>query len=112
MTRKAKGSSSRSHESATVESLRHDPVYAATYLDGVLEDGTQEEVMLALRRVSEAFGGVQKLAAKSRLNPTSLYRTLSAAGNPELRSVRALLNAMGMRLAVQPIKKTASRSAG
>ena len=108
--RKAKHPNSRSHEGATVESLRHDPAFAAAYLDSVLEDGTQEEVMLALRRVSEAFGGVQKLATRSRLNPTSLYRTLSAAGNPELRSVRALLKAMGMRLAVQPLKGPAVRS--
>ena len=33
------------------------------------------------------------------------YRTLSPQGNPELKSLRALLKAMGMRLAVEPIKQ-------
>ena len=43
-----------SHEEATIESFRKDPAYAAEYLDAVLEDGTQEELMLALRRVGSA----------------------------------------------------------
>lgn len=105
MTRKTQQPASRSHEVATIESFRKDPAFAARYLDAVLEDGDQQELMLALRRLSEAFGGVQKLAASAKLNPTTLYRTLSPEGNPELRSMNALLKAMGMRLSVQPIKK-------
>jgi probable addiction module antidote protein len=112
MTRKLKApATSRSHEEATVESLRNDPDFAAAYLDAVLADGEQEEVMLALRRLSEAFGGVQKLASTAKLNATTLYRTLSPRGNPELRSMNALLKAMGMRLSVRPIKKSSRRKA-
>ncbi len=77
--------------------------FAAAYLNAVLEDGDQEEIMLALRRVSEAHGGIAKLAKTAELNVTTLYRTLSAKGNPELRSLTALLRAMGMRLAVAPL---------
>lgn len=44
-----------SHEQATIESLGQDPAYAAEYLNAVLEDGVQEELMLALRRVASAF---------------------------------------------------------
>lgn len=62
MTRKSKAAASRSHEEATVESLRKDPTFAAEYLNSILEDGDQEELMLALRRMSKAFGGVPKLA--------------------------------------------------
>jgi len=36
------------------------------------------------------------------------YRTLSPQGNPELRSLNAILKAMGMRLAVQPIESNHS----
>ena len=57
----------------------------------------------ALRRLSKAFGGVQKLAADAELNATTLYRTLSPQGNPELKSLTALLRAMGMQLAVRPL---------
>ena len=91
-----------SHEDATIESFRKDPAYAAEYLNAVLEDGTQEELMLALRRIGLAFG-MKELAESSGLNPKTLYRTLSSAGNPELKSFQAILGAMGMRLAVTPV---------
>lgn len=44
------------------------------------------------------------IAEKAQLNATQLYRTLSAEGNPELRSLTAVLKAMGMRLAIEPIR--------
>lgn len=105
MTRKAKTILSRSHEVATVESFRKDPQFAAEYLNAVLADGDQEEVMLALRRLSKACGGVSKLAKEAKLNATTLYRTLSPKGNPELTSLTALLNALGMQLAVRPLSQ-------
>ena len=105
MTRKSKAAASRSHEEATVESFRKDPAFAAEYLNSVLEDGEQEELMLALRRMATAFGGVPKLAAHAELNVNTLYRTLSPKGNPELKSLRALLRAMGMQLTVRPLRK-------
>lgn len=37
----------------------------------------------------------------------TLYGALSRRGNPELRSLTALLKALGMRLAVQTIGKVA-----
>ncbi len=105
MTRKSKSVTSRSHEEATTESFRDDPLFAAEYLNAVFEDGDQKELMLALRRMSNAFGGVSKLASKSKLNPNTLYRTLSPKGNPELKSLRALLRAMGMQLTVRPLQR-------
>jgi len=102
MTKKSKAPASRSHEDATIESFRKDPNFAAEYLNAILEDGDQDELMLALRRMSNAFGGMQELAGKAKLNANSLYRTLSPNGNPELKSLRALLRAMGMQLRIQP----------
>ena len=93
---------SRSHDDATVASFRRDRKFAAAYLDQILADGDQQELMLALRRLSEAFGGVPDLAQQAGLNATTLYRTLSGSGNPELRTLRALLAAMGLRLSVRP----------
>lgn len=102
----------RSHDEATVESFRKDPHFATQYLNSVLADGNQEELMVALRYIAQAFGGVPRLAARARLNATTLYRTLSPIGNPELRSVTSLLKAMGMRLAVEPLEDTSHRRAG
>jgi len=39
------------------------------------------------------------------LNANTLYRTLSSKGNPELKSLRAVLRAMGMQLTVRPLRK-------
>jgi probable addiction module antidote protein len=94
----------RPHEEAKIESFRRDPAYAAEYLNTVLADGDQEEVMVTLRQLATAFGGVAALAEKTDLNATTLYRTLSPQGNPEMRNLTAILKAMGMRLAVQPIE--------
>ena len=105
MNRKLKSRASRSHEQATVESFRKDPRFAAEYLNAILEDGDQEELMLALRRIAEAFGGVPQLARSARLNANTLYRTLSSKCNPELKSLRAVLRAMGMQLTVRPLRE-------
>lgn len=93
----------RSHAEATAEMFRRDPAFAADYLDSLLADGDQADLMLALRHMADAFGGVPKIAERAQLNPTTLYRTLSRSGNPELRSLSAILGAMGLRIAIQPI---------
>ena len=93
----------RSHESATIEIFRRNPQSAAEYLNAVLENGDQDELMVALRRVATAFGGLGQVAAAADLNATTLYRTLSRRGNPELKSLTAILKAMGLRIAVQPL---------
>jgi DNA-binding phage protein len=59
--------------------------------------------MLALRQVAMARGGVAKLARRSKLAREATYRMLSDTGNPELRSLRALLRAAGLRLSVKPL---------
>lgn len=105
MTRRTRPAS-RSHEVATIDSFRKDPEFAVEYLNAVLAEGDQDELMVALRRVSKAFGGVAKLARNAELNATTLYRTLSRRGNPELRSLIALLRALGMQLAVRRLPRT------
>ena len=95
----------RTHEAATIESFRTDPAFAAEYLNAVLEDGEEAELLLALRRITEAFGGVAPVAKAAHLNATTLYRTLSAKGNPELKSLNALLGALGLRIAIQPLRR-------
>ncbi len=93
----------RTHDESMAELFREDPAFATQYLNNVLEEGEQADLLVALRQVAQAFGGVPVIAEKAHLNATQLYRTLSAEGNPELRSLTAVLKAMGMRLAVQPI---------
>lgn len=94
----------RSHDDGMAELFREDPAFAHQYLNEILAEGDQAELLIALRQVAKAFGGVPKVAEVAHLNQTQLYRTLSPEGNPELRSLTAILGAMGMRLAVQPIE--------
>ncbi|ENG0237521.1 addiction module antidote protein [Burkholderia multivorans] len=93
----------RTHDDAMAEVFRNDPAYAVDLLNSILEDGDQGELLIALRQMTKAFGGIPKIAEQTHLNRTQLYRTLSAEGNPEIRSLSAILRTMGLRLAVQPI---------
>ncbi|MDX2221789.1 MAG: transcriptional regulator [Rhodospirillaceae bacterium] len=77
-------------------------------MSDILADGDQDELMVMLKYLAKAFGGVGKVAGKAEVNATSLYRTLSRGGNPELKTLLALLKAMGFRLAVAPIAMKAS----
>ena len=92
----------RPHEDATVQSFANDPEYAAEYLNAVLEDGDEAELLVALNRLAKAFGGVTSVAAQVDLNGTSLYRTLSKNGNPELKTLVKVLRVMHLKLAVRP----------
>jgi len=85
------------------ELFKEDPAYALELLDGILEDGEQGELLIALRQMAKAFGGMQTVAEQANLNPTQLYRTLSEHGNPELRSLSAILKVMGLRLGVKRV---------
>ena len=94
---------SKSNDEAMAELYCSDPALVIDVLNGILEDGDQEEFLVVLRQLALAFGGVQAVAAKAELNPTQLYRTLSPAGNPALSSLTAILETRGRRLAVEPI---------
>ncbi|MCL2524156.1 MAG: addiction module antidote protein [Betaproteobacteria bacterium] len=94
----------RSHDEAMAEVFRKDPTYAVELLNSILEDGDQGELLIALRQMAKAFGGVSSVAEKAQINSTHIYRALSARGNPEIRSLSAILKTMGLRLAVQPIQ--------
>jgi probable addiction module antidote protein len=93
----------RPHDEAMAELFKGDPKLAADLLDDILADGDQGELLVALRQLAKASGGVPKLAAEARLNPTQIYRTLSQDGNPAVSSLTAILRAMGLRLAVRPL---------
>ena len=94
----------RHHDDAMTELFQDDPALSVAYLNSRIEGGDQADLLVALRQMTKAYGGVTAIAEKANLNPTQLYRTLSAEGNPGLSSLSSILNAMGLRLAVEPIK--------
>ena len=83
-----------------------DPVEAAAYLNAALEDGNQEVFLMALRDVAKAHG-LTRLACETSLNRENMYRILSDEGNPQLSSLKVLLDSLGLRLAVEPKRAVA-----
>jgi DNA-binding phage protein len=94
----------RTHDDAMAEMFQDDPGYAVQLLNSILEDGDQGELLITLRQMTKAFGGVQAVADTAHLSATQLYRTLSLDGNPVLSNLSAILRAMVLRLAVQPVQ--------
>jgi probable addiction module antidote protein len=82
------------------EDLR-DPIEAAEYLNAALEDGVQEVFLMALRDVAKAHG-LTRLARETALNRENMYRILSEEGNPQLSSLKALLDSLDLRLSIEP----------
>ena len=103
---------SKAHDDEMAELYRKDPELARQVINDILEDenADQGELLIVLRQMAKAFGGVQAVAQQAHLNPTQLYRTLSPEGNPALSSLSAILKVMGMRLSVQPIQQPAAHA--
>lgn len=102
-TRRITAARSVSHRETTLEWLRKDPSHAAALLEAALETGDAGDFMSALRTVTEACGGVSKIAEETGLNREALYRTLSKRGNPQLSSLLPILHAAGLKLSVQAV---------
>lgn len=81
-----------------VEFLRSEEDLHA-YLDAALEEDDPALFAAALGDIARARG-MTKLARDTGLGRESLYKTLSAEGNPELATVFKVLRAMGLRLHV------------
>ena len=82
---------SKAYQSDLIACL-HDAGEVEENLNAALEEDDPELFLLALRNVAEAQGGVAQLAEKSKLNRENLYKILSGPGNPEFKSLDALLH--------------------
>ena len=84
-----------------VSELKTNPDQQVEYLRAALEENDMPEVFLsALKNVAKARG-ITSLANDTGLNRESLYKMLSESGNPELRSMYKILDALGLRLSVE-----------
>src|ERR1700733_2654625 len=97
MKRKA----SISHNETMIRRLRKDPEFAAEYLKAALEETDEPRVLLiALRQVAQARG-IATVARAAGIERESLYRALSAKGNPRLSTLCAVAKAVGLKLTLQ-----------
>ena len=79
------------------------------FLAEALADGDHRALPLALRTAADMLG-MAELARRTGLSRESLYRTLSAKGNPRLDTLGAILGAFGLRLAVAPARSKPTRA--
>lgn len=86
----------RPYDSA--EYLDSDEAIAA-YLDDILESNDPKLIARALGVVARAKG-MTSIARETGLTRESLYKALSAEGNPEFATVLAVLRALRLRLSV------------
>ncbi len=97
-----KDKTSITHQEVMVEKLRKRPRFAAEYLRAAMEETDDPEILLiALRQVAEARGGLAKVAKAAGIERESLYRALSAKGNPRYSTLAGVMKAMGLKLTVE-----------
>ena len=83
-----------------------DPEVAAEYINQALESGDPSIILMALRNIVEAQSdGISGVAARAELGRESMYKMLSAKGNPKLSSLTSLLKSIGLQLHVKPVDK-------
>jgi probable addiction module antidote protein len=96
---------SKNYNDLLIKSLKK-PQEAIAYLNAALEeckDGSEESqklLLMALKNVALAQGGITQLSTKTGLGRESLYKTLSKKGNPKLTTLTTLISAMGFDLKI------------
>ena len=102
VTRQSHTAAGASYDQWARRTLAADAELGAEYLREVVEHSdTPEELLLGLRRIAEAQG-MSRVAEAAGLSRESLYRSLSAAGNPRLSTLVAVLRVAGLKLSVRP----------
>lgn len=97
----------RDYDETLLHALK-DTTDAALFLNAAMEEDDRKLFLLCLREVIAAQGGMTKVARLAKLNRENLYRMLSEDGNPEYERLTALLDALGLRLAVAPVSPSAA----
>ncbi|OBS29978.1 DNA-binding protein [Tepidimonas fonticaldi] len=99
----------RPHDETLIALMRDDPAFAAELLSAALAEaqqpGGREALLTTLRCYAEAKG-MSAIAQETGLSRESLYRALSARGNPTLKTLLAVLKALGLRLGVDRSEKS------
>lgn len=81
----------------------------AEYLTAALETGDAAYIADAIGVVARARG-MTCIARETGLSRESLYRALSAEGNPEFATVLRVIQAFGLKLEATPAPRNASTS--
>ena len=73
----------------------------AEYLNAVLEEGNDAEIVTAIGNVAKAIG-MTKIAAETGMSRPSLYKALAEGAKPQFSTILKVLKAVGGQIRVNP----------
>ncbi len=74
----------------------------AEYLNAVLEEGDNDDVIVALGHIAKSIG-MTKIAEETGMSRPSLYKALSDGAKPQFSTIMKVLKAVGGQIRVNPI---------
>jgi probable addiction module antidote protein len=78
----------------------------AAYLEAALQEGDSALIASALGDIARAKG-MSQIARDAGLGRESLYKALSAEGNPEFATIMKVIAALGLQLHASPSRTAA-----
>lgn len=82
-----------------LDEMLKDPKFAAEFLSDALAEDF-ELFCLSLKDVIRVHGSIAAIAEKANVSRGTLYNLFSEKGNPELKTILAVLHALGYDLKV------------
>ncbi|MFW5700423.1 MAG: addiction module antidote protein [Cyclobacteriaceae bacterium] len=73
----------------------------AEYLNTVLEEGDNSDVIAAIGHIAKAIG-MTKIAEETGLSRPSLYKALSDGAKPQFETIMKVLKAIGGQIEIKP----------
>jgi probable addiction module antidote protein len=74
----------------------------AEYLNSVLEEGNDTEIVTAIGHIAKAIG-MTKIAEETGMSRPSLYKALSDGAKPQFSTIMKVLKAVGGQIRINPI---------
>ena len=74
----------------------------AEYLNTVLEEGNNDEIVTAIGHIAKAIG-MTRIAEETGLSRPSLYKALSNGAKPQFSTIIKVLRALGGQIKISPI---------
>ena len=71
------------------------------YLNTVLEEGSESDIIIAIGHVAKAIG-MTKIANETGLSRPSLYKALSDGAKPQFATIVKVLKAIGGQIQINP----------
>ncbi|WP_262249375.1 addiction module antidote protein [Parapedobacter soli] len=74
----------------------------AEYLNAVLEEGSDTDVITAIGHIAKAVG-MTKIAEETGMSRPSLYKALSDGAKPQFETIMKVLRAIGGQIRISPV---------